>query len=155
MQGYNIKYKVWLTISFSPWALAFHFLFPQEKKIKVVSLVFPRCNVFLFTRISTFLKIFSRFLEKIHAPNSLNWNYCSYIFLHVEDKIKSMRPIQLPEPPSPTAHRGTPDIFESGVHTFVRRAVVIGNGFPSSENQSIGLVRALGFSDNYFLYVSI
>lgn len=47
---------------------------------------------------------------------------------------------------------GTPDIFESGVHTFVRRAVVIGNGFPASENQSIGLVRALGFSDKYFLY---
>ncbi|CAI8616249.1 unnamed protein product [Vicia faba] len=63
-----------------------------------------------------------------------------------------MRPIQLPEPPSPTAHRGTPDIFESGVHTFVRRAVVIGNGFSASENQSIGLVHALGFSENYFLY---
>lgn len=66
-----------------------------------------------------------------------------------------MRPIKLPEPPSPNSHRGTPDIFESGVHTFVRRAVVIGNGFAASENQSIGLVRALGFSDNYFLYVSI
>ncbi|KEH29831.1 putative mitochondrial fission protein ELM1 [Medicago truncatula] len=63
-----------------------------------------------------------------------------------------MRPIKLPEPPSPNSHRGTPDIFESGVHTFVRRAVVIGNGFAASENQSIGLVRALGFSDNYFLY---
>ncbi|KAJ1440717.1 Mitochondrial fission protein ELM1-like [Sesbania bispinosa] len=63
-----------------------------------------------------------------------------------------MRPIQLPEPPSPTARRGTPEIFESGVHTFIRRAVVIGNGFPASENQSIGLVRALGFSEKYHLY---
>ncbi|XP_027346745.1 mitochondrial fission protein ELM1 [Abrus precatorius] len=63
-----------------------------------------------------------------------------------------MRPIQLPEPPSPTARRGTPDIFESGLHTFVRRAVVIGNGFPASENQSIGLVRALGLSDKHILY---
>ncbi|KAI4334212.1 hypothetical protein L6164_018928 [Bauhinia variegata] len=63
-----------------------------------------------------------------------------------------MRPIQLPEPPSPTATRVTPDIFESGVHTIIRRAVVIGNGSPSSENQSIGLVRALGFSDKHVLY---
>ncbi|XP_047173783.1 mitochondrial fission protein ELM1-like [Vigna umbellata] len=63
-----------------------------------------------------------------------------------------MKPIRLPEPPSPTAARGTPDIFESGVHTIVRRAVVISNGFPSSENNSIGLLRALGFSDNHLLY---
>ncbi|KAK7257610.1 hypothetical protein RIF29_31694 [Crotalaria pallida] len=64
-----------------------------------------------------------------------------------------MRPIQLPEPPSPTRGlRGTAEIFESGVHTFVRRAVVIGNGFPASENQSIGLVRALGLSDKHLLY---
>ncbi|XP_061343872.1 mitochondrial fission protein ELM1 isoform X2 [Gastrolobium bilobum] len=63
-----------------------------------------------------------------------------------------MRPIQLPEPPSPTGLRGTPEIFESGVHTFVRRAIVIGNGFPASENQSIGLVRALGLSDKHILY---
>ncbi|KAE9616759.1 hypothetical protein Lal_00035151 [Lupinus albus] len=63
-----------------------------------------------------------------------------------------MRPIQLPEPPSPTGRKGTPDIFESGVHTFIRRAVVIGNGSTASENQSIGLVRALGFSDNHILY---
>ncbi|KAG4981074.1 hypothetical protein AAZX31_12G175600 [Glycine max] len=63
-----------------------------------------------------------------------------------------MKPIQLPEPPSPTAARGTPDIFESGVHTLVRRAVVIGNGFPSSENHSIGLLRALGLSHNHLLY---
>ncbi|KAK7342015.1 hypothetical protein VNO80_24956 [Phaseolus coccineus] len=48
-----------------------------------------------------------------------------------------MRRIQLPEPPSPTSRRETPDIFESGVHTFVRRAVVIGNGFSASENQSL------------------
>ncbi|CAJ1956172.1 unnamed protein product [Sphenostylis stenocarpa] len=63
-----------------------------------------------------------------------------------------MKPIQLPEPPSPTAARGTPDIFESGVHTIVRRAVVIGNGFRSSENHSIGLLRALGLSQNHLLY---
>jgi len=64
-----------------------------------------------------------------------------------------MKPIQLPEPPSPKAARGTPDIFESGLHTIVRRAVVIGNGFPSSENHSIGLLRALGLSHNHLLYV--
>ncbi|ESW04455.1 hypothetical protein PHAVU_011G095900 [Phaseolus vulgaris] len=63
-----------------------------------------------------------------------------------------MRRIQLPEPPSPTSRRGTPDIFESGVHTFVRRAVVIGNGFAASENQSIGLVRALGLADKHVLH---
>ena len=64
-----------------------------------------------------------------------------------------MKPIQLPEPPSPTAARGTPDIFESGLHTIVRRAVIIGNGFPSSENHSIGLLRALGLSHNHLIYV--
>ncbi|KAL2328447.1 hypothetical protein Fmac_021874 [Flemingia macrophylla] len=63
-----------------------------------------------------------------------------------------MRRIQLPEPPSPTARRSTPDIFESGVHTFVRRAVVIGNGSAASENQSVGLVRALGLADKHILY---
>ncbi|CAL0332143.1 unnamed protein product [Lupinus luteus] len=63
-----------------------------------------------------------------------------------------MRPITLRQPPSPTAARGTPDIFESGVHTLVRRAVLIGNGFPSSENHSLGLVRALGLSDNHLFY---
>ncbi|KAL1345604.1 hypothetical protein HN51_019341 [Arachis hypogaea] len=61
-----------------------------------------------------------------------------------------MRPIQLPEPPSPTAPRSTPDVFDSAI--IVRRAVVIGNGFPSSENQSLGLVRALGLSDNHLFY---
>ncbi|KAK4478767.1 hypothetical protein RD792_014266 [Penstemon davidsonii] len=34
----------------------------------------------------------------------------------------------------------------------VRRAIVIGNGFAGAENQCIGLVRALGLSDNYTLY---
>ncbi|KAH1225195.1 Mitochondrial fission protein ELM1 [Glycine max] len=63
-----------------------------------------------------------------------------------------MRRIQLPEPPCPTSRSGTPDIFESGVHTFVRRAIVIGNGFAASENQSVGLVRALGLSDKHVLY---
>lgn len=63
-----------------------------------------------------------------------------------------MKPIRLPEPPSgPT---GVPDIFEGGVYGVVRRAVIIGNGFPASENQSIGLVRALGLADKQTLYVN-
>lgn len=49
---------------------------------------------------------------------------------------------------------GAPEIFEGGVYGVVRRAVVIGNGFPGSENQSIGLVRALGLADKHVLYVS-
>lgn len=63
-----------------------------------------------------------------------------------------MRPIRLPEPPSPKL--GTPEIFEGCFSGVVRRAVVIGNGFPGSENQSIGLVRALGLADKHVLYVS-
>lgn len=50
---------------------------------------------------------------------------------------------------------GVPDIFEGGVYGVVRRAVIIGNGFPASENQSMGLVRALGLSDKQTLYVSL
>lgn len=66
-----------------------------------------------------------------------------------------MKPIRLPEPPaSPRAMGGVPDIFEGGVHGVIRRAVVIGNGFPASENQSIGLVQALGLADKHTLYVS-
>lgn len=38
------------------------------------------------------------------------------------------------------------EIFEGAVNV-IRRAVVIGNGFPGSENQSIGLIRALGLSN--------
>lgn len=64
-----------------------------------------------------------------------------------------MRPIRLPEPPSP--NRGVPEIFEGGAYNVIRRAIVIGNGFPGSENQSIGLVRALGLADNHVLYVSL
>lgn len=37
----------------------------------------------------------------------------------------------------------------------IRRVVVIGNGFAGAENQSIGLVRALGLSNRLSLYVSI
>ncbi|KAK7396715.1 hypothetical protein VNO78_17873 [Psophocarpus tetragonolobus] len=40
-----------------------------------------------------------------------------------------------------------PEIFDG----VIRRAVVIGNGFAGAENQSIGLVRALGFSNRHFL----
>lgn len=57
-----------------------------------------------------------------------------------------MRPIRLPEPPGGPS--GVPEIFEAGVFSVIRRAVIIGNGFPGSENQSIGLVRALGISEN-------
>lgn len=63
-----------------------------------------------------------------------------------------MRPIRLPEPP--TSPRGMPEIFEGGVFGVIRRAVIIGNGFPGAENQCVGLVRALGLSDNHFFYVS-
>lgn len=70
-----------------------------------------------------------------------------------------MKPIRLPEPPaSPRAIGGgvggMTDIFDALVYGAVRRAVVIGNGFTASENQSLGLVRALGLSDHHTLYVS-
>ncbi|KAJ4845137.1 serine/threonine protein kinase [Turnera subulata] len=61
-----------------------------------------------------------------------------------------MKPIRLPEPPSPTM--GVPEIFEGDAYSVIRRAVVIGNGFPGSEHQSLGLVRALGLSDKHVLY---
>ncbi|XP_051142826.1 mitochondrial fission protein ELM1 [Andrographis paniculata] len=66
-----------------------------------------------------------------------------------------MKPIRLPEPPAsphPMGGGGLPDIFQGDVYGVVRRAVVIGNGFTSSENQSIGLVHALGLSENQTLY---
>ncbi|KAM7496952.1 hypothetical protein LguiA_021366 [Lonicera macranthoides] len=62
-----------------------------------------------------------------------------------------MKPIRLPEPPG-SPPMGVPDIFEGGVYGVIRRAVVIGNGFPASENQSVGLVRALGLSEKQILY---
>ncbi|GFZ20221.1 fission ELM1-like protein [Actinidia rufa] len=62
-----------------------------------------------------------------------------------------MKPIRLPEPPGGSP-MGVPDIFEGGVYGVVRRAVVIGNGFPASENQSIGLVRALGLEQKQTLF---
>lgn len=62
-----------------------------------------------------------------------------------------MKPIRLPEPPG-SPPKGVPDIFEGGVYGVIRRAAIIGNGFQSSENQSVGLVRALGLSDKQILY---
>ncbi|KAL7173976.1 hypothetical protein ACSBR2_033268 [Camellia fascicularis] len=62
-----------------------------------------------------------------------------------------MKPIRLPEPPG-SPIQGLPDIFEGGVYGVIRRAVVIGNGFPASENQSVGLIRALGLSEKQMLY---
>ncbi|KAL5721183.1 serine/threonine protein kinase [Ranunculus cassubicifolius] len=61
-----------------------------------------------------------------------------------------MRPIRLPEPPSVTL--GMPEIFEGGIYGVIRRAVIISNGFSGAENQSIGLVRALGLSNRQLLY---
>lgn len=63
-----------------------------------------------------------------------------------------MRPIRLPEPPGGLS--AVPEIFEGGLYGLIRRAVVIGNGFAGAENQSIGLVRALGLSGRQSLYVS-
>ncbi|KAK9153621.1 hypothetical protein Sjap_001101 [Stephania japonica] len=56
-----------------------------------------------------------------------------------------MRPIRLPEPPSGSS--GVPEIFEGGVYSVIRRAVIIGNGSAGAENQCVGLVRALGLSE--------
>ncbi|KAM1184486.1 hypothetical protein ACFX15_013418 [Malus domestica] len=46
------------------------------------------------------------------------------------------------------------EMIQGGVHraTGIRRAVVIGNGFAGAENQSIGLVRALGLWGRQSLY---
>lgn len=67
---------------------------------------------------------------------------------------KQVKPIRLPEPPSPHfgGGGGVPDIFETGFSGAIRRAVVIGNGFPAAENQCLGLVRALGLADNHLFY---
>eukprot|EP01018_Ginkgo_biloba_P016863 Gb_40291 [translate_table: standard] len=61
-----------------------------------------------------------------------------------------MRPIKLPEPPSSSL--GMPEIFDRGVSSVVRRAVIIGNGIPGSENQCVGLVRALGLTYKHSIY---
>jgi hypothetical protein len=49
-----------------------------------------------------------------------------------------------------------PEIFDSGVSSVVRRAVIIGNGVPGAENQCIGLVRALGLTktNTHSIFVS-
>lgn len=67
---------------------------------------------------------------------------------------KQVKPIRLPEPPSPHFGGGVPDIFETGFSGAIRRAVIIGNGFPAAENQCLGLVRALGLADNHLFYVT-
>lgn len=76
------------------------------------------------------------------------WNAGGYF--RVRDR--QMRPIRLPEPPG--GFSGVPEIFKGGVCGAIRRAVVIGNGFAGAENQSIGLVRALGLSGRQSLCVS-
>ncbi|KAK6126429.1 hypothetical protein DH2020_039817 [Rehmannia glutinosa] len=44
------------------------------------------------------------------------------------------------------------DRFHRTCLVILRRAIIIGNGFAGAENQCIGLVRALGFSNKYTLY---
>ncbi|KAG9459026.1 hypothetical protein H6P81_003534 [Aristolochia fimbriata] len=61
-----------------------------------------------------------------------------------------MRTIKLPEPPFGSMR--TPEIFEAGVYSVIRRAVIIGNGFAGAENQCIGLVRALGLAKQSTFY---
>ncbi|GJP52255.1 hypothetical protein CLOM_g11388 [Closterium sp. NIES-68] len=57
----------------------------------------------------------------------------------------SYRRILLPEPPPVIGSAGAPEIFEQGgTAAVIRRAVILGNGHPGSEHQSLGLVRALG-----------
>ena len=64
-----------------------------------------------------------------------------------------VKAITLPEPPgSPT--KSEADIFETGAYSVIRRAVIIGNGVEDYENQSIGLVHALGMSEKHVLHVS-
>lgn len=45
-----------------------------------------------------------------------------------------------------------PEIFDRGISCVVRRAVIIGNGAPGAEHQCIGLINALGFSDNFSFF---
>ncbi|CAM6112683.1 unnamed protein product [Calypogeia fissa] len=61
-----------------------------------------------------------------------------------------MRAIKLPEPPSGPAKM--PEIFDRGITSVIRRAVIIGNGSAGAEHQSIGLVRALGLGNKYTLH---
>ncbi|XP_057438857.1 mitochondrial fission protein ELM1-like isoform X2 [Lotus japonicus] len=42
--------------------------------------------------------------------------------------------------------------METMLDGAIRRAVIIGNGFAGAENQSIGLIRALGLSNHHSLY---
>ncbi|XP_050382189.1 mitochondrial fission protein ELM1-like [Argentina anserina] len=44
------------------------------------------------------------------------------------------------------------EMVQSRTQGAIRRAIVIGNGFAGAENQSIGLVRALGLTDRHSLY---
>ncbi|XP_024543424.1 mitochondrial fission protein ELM1 [Selaginella moellendorffii] len=63
-----------------------------------------------------------------------------------------MRAIRLPDPPGVSVSHATPEIFDRGLSTVVRRAVIIGNGAAGAEHQSIGLVRALGLASSYTIY---
>eukprot|EP00897_Mesotaenium_endlicherianum_P010861 jgi/Mesen1/9803/ME000007S09855 len=64
----------------------------------------------------------------------------------------SYRRITLPEPPPLPQMAGLPEIFEKGISTVVRRAIIIGNGAAGSEHQSLGLVRALGLGNQFQLH---
>lgn len=62
-----------------------------------------------------------------------------------------MRSIKLPEPPGSNV-TNMPEIFDRGISCVVRRAVIIGNGAPGAEHQCLGLINALGLSENVSLF---
>lgn len=66
----------------------------------------------------------------------------------------SFRRILLPEPPLAPSMAGVPEIFDRGVGTAVRRAVIIGTGVAGAEHQSLGLIKSLGLGRTFQLFVS-
>jgi hypothetical protein len=65
----------------------------------------------------------------------------------------SYRRITLPDPP--IVIPSVPDIFDRGIASVIKRAVIIGNGHSGAENQCLGLVRALGLGSSVTLHVYI
>ena len=145
------KWDIYLPINlFFAWQFKFVTLFTN---VAWLAHLLPLVSTFrnLWSTRPSFL-LFRSELIKINPQISSAWGFWSDQAVE-ESPPRGMRPILLPDPPSLST--GVPEIFEQGgPQNVVRRAVVIGNGFPGSENQSIGLARALGLAENHLLYVS-